>query len=110
MSSGEENINVIPTNAGVMELDQQLNEVEREDRVSEQDKSKRAKSKRKKDPLQRGMGRVGQKRESQVLKSLGMDTLTSLGRIGSVRVEVSNFHLDKEAALESLTEDAIHNR
>ena len=49
--------------------------------------------------LRRGLGRAGQLREGRILKLLGLERLTTLGRVGAVRVEVGQLELDQAAIL-----------
>lgn len=53
--------------------------------------------------LRRGLGRAGQLTEGRILKLLGLERLTTLGRVGAVRVEVGRLELDQTAFL------AAHN-
>ena len=49
--------------------------------------------------MRRGLGRAGQLREGRILKLLGLEQLTTLGRVGAVRVEVGRLELDQAAFL-----------
>lgn len=49
--------------------------------------------------LRRGLGQAGQLREGQILRLLGLERLTALGRVGAVRVEVGRLELDQAAFL-----------
>ena len=49
--------------------------------------------------LRSGLGRTGQLREGRILKLLGLERLTALGRVGAVRVEVGRLELDQTAFL-----------
>ena len=51
--------------------------------------------------LRRGLGRPGQLREGHILRLLGMERLTTLGRVGAVRMEVGQLEMDRAAFLEA---------